>query len=76
MARKKFVFCQISRYICTRRIQFTFQNLREVSFSNYFSNYLLLYRQGQRHIYCEVSPFSFSTTSLNDLLAVYTNVDA
>ena len=34
MPLKKFVFRQISRYICTRRIQFTLQNLHIVFFSN------------------------------------------
>ena len=34
MPLKKFVFRHISRYICTRRIQFILQNLRVVSFSN------------------------------------------
>ena len=34
MPQKKFVFRQLSRYICTRRIQFTLQNLHVVSFSN------------------------------------------
>ena len=34
MPLKKFVFSQISRYICTRRIQFTLQNLHVVFFSN------------------------------------------
>ena len=32
MPLKKFVFRQISRYICTRRIQFTLQNLHIVFF--------------------------------------------
>ena len=34
MPLKKFVLSQISRYICTRRIQFTLQNLHVVFFSN------------------------------------------
>ena len=34
MPLKKFVFSQISWYICTRRIQFTLQNLHVVFFSN------------------------------------------
>ena len=34
MPLKKFVFRHISRYICTRRIQFTLQNLHMVFFSN------------------------------------------
>ena len=33
MPQKKFIFRQLSRYICTRKIQFTLQNLHIVSFS-------------------------------------------
>ena len=34
MTQKKFVFRQLSRYICTRRIQFILQNFHVVSFSD------------------------------------------
>ena len=34
MSQRKCVFCHISRYICTPRIQFPLQNLHVVSFSN------------------------------------------
>ena len=34
MTQKKFVFRQLSRYICTRRIQFLLQNIHVVSFSD------------------------------------------
>ena len=34
MTQKKFVFRQLSRYICTRRIQFLLQNFHVVSFSD------------------------------------------
>ena len=32
--QKKFVFCQLSRYVCTRKIQFLLQNIHIVSFSD------------------------------------------
>ena len=32
MMQKKFVFLQLSRYVCTRRIQFRLQNIHVVSF--------------------------------------------
>ena len=34
MTQKKFVFRQLSRYICIRRIQFILQNINVVSFSD------------------------------------------
>ena len=34
MMQKKFVFSQLSRYVCTRRIQFPLQNIHVVSFSD------------------------------------------
>ena len=34
MTQKKFVFRQLSRYICTRRIQFLLQNFHVVYFSD------------------------------------------
>ena len=34
MTQKKFVFRQLSRYMCTRRIQFLLQNFHVVSFSD------------------------------------------
>ena len=33
MMKKNFVFCLLSRYVCTRRIQFPLQNIHVVSFS-------------------------------------------
>ena len=42
MPQKKFVFRQFSRYICTRRIQFTLQNLHVVFFSNNYDVFAAL----------------------------------
>ena len=34
MMQKKFVFCQLSRYVCTRRIQFLLQDINVILLSN------------------------------------------
>ena len=39
MTQKKFVFRQLNRYICTRRIQFLLQNIHVVSFS--YNDYVI-----------------------------------
>ena len=56
MPLKKFVFRQISRYICTRRIQFT-KNIHVVFFFQIMKTLFAALSAGQRRIYCEVSPF-------------------
>ena len=63
MTQKKFVFRQLSRYICTRRIQLLLLNIHVVSFSD---NDDVICQQGKRHIYCVIFPFSFSVLLLND----------
>ena len=44
MKQKEFVIRLLSRYICTRKIQFPLQNIRVVSFSDNYNNTYLRIR--------------------------------
>ena len=66
MPLKKFVFRQISRYICTRRIQFTLQNLHIVFISNNDDVICCFIGRGKDVVTVKFFPFFFSTYSLND----------
>ena len=66
MTQKKFVFRQLSRYICARRIQFLLQNFHVVSFSDSDDVVCCFVGRGKEHICYVIFPFSFSVLSLKD----------
>ena len=63
MMQKKFVFLQLSRYVCTRRIQFPFKDIHVVSFSDNDDIICCFVSRG-RHIYCVISLFSCSSVKI------------
>ena len=58
MTQKKFVFRQLSRYICTRRIQFLIQNIDVVSFSDNVDVFANLSAGVKTYLQCNFSIFS------------------
>ena len=75
MMQKKFVFLPLSRYVCTRRIQFPLQNIHAVSFSHN-DDIICCFFSRERHIYCVISLFLCSVPErLNDYVTVCINVD-
>ena len=76
MTQKKFVFRQLSRYICTRRIQFLLHNINVVQ-CIFFQIIMTLFAAlfaGAKTTYCVIFPFSFLVLSPNEQVAVYINV--
>ena len=77
MIQKKFCISstELVHVICTRKIQFTLQNIHVVSFSNN-NDVICCFIGRSKGIFNTdaVSPFFISMTSLNDSLTVYTNV--
>ena len=60
MTQKKFVFRQLSRYICTRRIQFLLQNFHVVSFFQIMMTLFAALSAGANtYLLCNFSIFLF-----------------
>ena len=69
--QKKFVFCQLSRYLCTRRIQFPLQNIHVVSFFQIMMTLFAALSAGAKtYLLRNLSVFLFSafTIQLGDCL--------
>ena len=60
MTQKKFVFRQLSRYICIRRIQFLLQNFHVVSFSDNDTLFAALSAGAKTYLLCYFSIFLLS----------------